>query len=253
MPRAPRMKSSNGFYHIMIRGINKQTIFEEEEDKRRMLKTVKKCREVSNIKIYGYCLMDNHVHLLLQETEESISRTMQRISASYVYWYNKKYERYGHLFQDRFKSETVETDTSFLKVLRYIHQNPVKAGLKKNVFDCKWTSVNEYIGKTEFIDTDYGLNLFSKNKRKALKWYEEYMKKTNDDQFLDDFAKVKKSDSEVIHFIEQLGVKNISSLQQLDKYKRNAIILRLKELNGVTYEQLSRVTGISKSVIGRVR
>ncbi|PKR86370.1 REP-associated tyrosine transposase [Heyndrickxia camelliae] len=253
MPRTPRMKSSNGIYHIMIRGINKQTIFEEEDDKRRMLKTIQKCKEVSKINLYAYCLMDNHLHLLLQETEESISKTMQRISASYVYWYNKKYERYGHLFQDRFKSEPVETDTSFLKVLRYIHQNPVKAGLTKNVFDCKWTSVNEYIRKTDLIDTDYGLCLFSKNKRKALKWYEEYMIKNNNDQFLDDFVRVKRSDSEVIHFIQQLGVENIASLQQMDKSKRNAIILELKELKGITYEQLSRVTGISKSVIGRVR
>jgi len=107
--------------------------------------------------------------------------------------------------------------------------------------------------KTDLIDTDYGLCLFSKNKRKALKWYEEYMIKNNNDQFLDDFVRVKRSDSEVIHFIQQLGVENIASLQQMDKSKRNAIILELKELKGITYEQLSRVTGISKSVIGRVR
>lgn len=147
MPRQARKKSYNGVYHIMLRGINKQTIFEDDEDKLKFLETLKKYKEVCKYELYSYCLMDNHIHLLFKETEESVSEVIKRISSRYVYWYNMKYDRCGHLFQDRFKSETVENPTYFFTVLRYIHQNPLKAGLATNVFESKWTSINELFKK----------------------------------------------------------------------------------------------------------
>ena len=134
----------------MLRGINKQTIFEDVEDKARFLETLNKYKAISKYEIYSYCLMDNHIHLLLKESEETISEVIKRISSSYVYWYNLKYERCGHLFQERFKSENVENRAYFITVLRYIHQNPVKAGLAKTVFKSKWTSINEYINKANY-------------------------------------------------------------------------------------------------------
>ena len=93
MARKPRRKSYSGIYHIMLRGINRQTIFEDDEDKIRLLTTIKRYKEKSNFKLYGYCLMDNHMHLLMQEMDETVSQTIQRIGASYVYWYNSKYVR----------------------------------------------------------------------------------------------------------------------------------------------------------------
>jgi putative transposase len=127
--------------------------------------------------------MDNHIHLLLRESEkESLSTAIKRISSSYVYWYNMKYERSGHLFQERFKSENVENPAYFLTVLRYIHQNPIKAGLANNLFASKWTSVNEYIHKINIVDIDFGLDLFSPDRSMAIKLYIEYMQQTNDDQ-----------------------------------------------------------------------
>lgn len=253
MPRIPRKKSNKGMYHIMLRGINRQTIFEDDEDRTRLLDTIKKYKEISRIKIFGFCLMDNHVHLLIKETEEPISNAIQRISASYVYWYNSKYERCGHLFQDRFKSENVETEGSFLRVLRYIHQNPVKAGLAKHAFDNKWTSIHEYISNANVVDIEFGLSLFSTNRREAVKLFSEFMQMPNDDQYLDDHIKVKVSDSEVRNYLSQVGIANSSMLQQLDREKRNAIIVELKEWKGVSVRQIARITGISKSVIDRVR
>ncbi|MGE8203865.1 transposase [Heyndrickxia sp. NPDC080065] len=253
MPRLPRKKSHNGIYHIMLRGINKQTIFEDDEDKLRMLETIKKYKAVSKFKIYCYCFMDNHVHLLIKETEEPVSKAINRISVSYVYWYNNKYERCGHLFQNRFRSENVETQGSFLRVLRYIHQNPVKAGLSKHVFECKWTSIHEYTGTADLVDVDEGLGMFSPDRGQAIKMFTEYMLMSNNDQCLDDKIKVRMSDNEVRVYLDKMGIVNKSTLQQLDKDKRNAVILQLKELRGVSIRQLARITGISKSVIDRVR
>lgn len=236
----------------MMRGINKQTIFEDDVDKLRLLETIKRVKDISKMQIYCYCLMDNHIHLLMKETEESVSKVIQRISSSYVYWYNQKYERCGHLFQDRFKSENVETIPYFLTVLRYIHQNPVKAGLVTNVFECKWTSINEYFNHSNFVSTDLGLNWLSPDRSKAIQLFTDYMQVMNDDHCLDDYV-WRVTDNDVRSHLVRLGVPNNSTLQQMEKGKRDAIILELKALHGVTFRQLSRITGISKSVIGRVR
>jgi putative transposase len=253
MPREARKKSNSGVYHIMLRGINKQTIFEEDDDRRRFIGTLKRYQETSNFILHGYCLMDNHIHLLLQETEESISEVLKRISSSYVYWYNLKYERSGHLFQERFKSENVESTASFLKVLRYIHQNPIKAGLAGNVFDCKWTSINEYVGKVNLIDNNKVLHLFSPDQKIALELFIQYMGESNQDECLDDDVKVRITDHEVLATLKNLGVTNIALLQQMEKEKRDQAIASIKKMKGISLRQLSRVTGISKSVIQRVR
>jgi REP element-mobilizing transposase RayT len=106
----------------MLRGVNGQQIFEEREDFEKFLQVLKDCKAISEFKVFAYCLMGNHIHILLQETNESVELIMKRIANRFVYWYNIKYKRSGHLFQDRFKSEPVDNDAYLLTVLRYIHQ-----------------------------------------------------------------------------------------------------------------------------------
>ncbi|WP_096156448.1 transposase [Bacillus sp. FJAT-45066] len=253
MPREAREKSKTGIYHIMLRGINRQTIFEDNEDKKRFLTTLAKYRDVSNFQLYGYCLMDNHVHLLMKEVEEPIALTIQRISASYVLWYNHKYCRCGHLFQERFKSENVEDKKYFLVVLRYIHQNPIKAGLASNVKDCHWTSIKQYMSHPTFIHTDFVLKLFSSNRQEALTLFMQYMSKPNQDQCLEYEEIIKLSDEEVRKCLRELGAASSSELQRMDRPKRNRILVRMKKMKGVSLRQLARVTGISKSLIQKVK
>jgi hypothetical protein len=198
--------------------------------------------------------MDNHIHLLLGESgEESLSHAIKRISSSYVYWYNQKYERSGHLFQERFKSENVEDADYFLTVLRYIHQNPMKAGIANNICECKWTSFHEYFNGGDLVDTKLGLRLFSKDKSRAVHLYMEHMQQVNDDQCLDIQVKIIRSDQEIRDYLYQLGVSSTNSLQQMDKQDRDAILAKIKMMKGTSLRQLERVTGISKSVIGRAR
>lgn len=253
MPRIPRRKSSNGIYHIMFRGINRQTIFEDDQDKQRLLETLKRYQTLSQFKLYGYCVMDNHFHLLLKEIAEPISLTMKRIGVSYVYWYNNKYSRSGHLFQDRFRSEPVETERYFKTVLRYIHQNPLKANLVKNIFECQWTSLKEYLGPSSMIDVDFVLDLFSPNRTKAIQIFTEYMQENNEDKCLGESLTVRTSDNEVRKHLNQLGIPHSGSLQQMEKSQRNNVILQMKQIEGISIRQLERITGISKSVIQRVR
>jgi putative transposase len=125
--------------------------------------------------------MDNHVHILLQEIEESISMMIQRFSSSFVIWYNNKHGRYGHLFQERFKSEAVETDRYFLTVLRYIHQNPIKGEVIKDVTDYKWSSYSEYTGSRQIADKEYALNMFSDKPDEAVVGFVKFLREANED------------------------------------------------------------------------
>jgi putative transposase len=252
LPRLARTKSCTGIYHVMLRGINRQTIFEEDEDKRKFLETLKKYMEISKFELYAYCLMDNHIHLLIKEKEESISVSIKRISSSYVYWYNTKYERCGHLFQDRFKSEKIETELSFLRVLRYIHQNPLKSGLAKTVSDSRWTSIQEYAGNPHLVTVENGLSLFHTDRKIAMKQFAAYMAEESDEKFLDDQPRTKVSDSQVMEYLRVKGYIDKNKLQQMEKEERDAILVSLKEIKGVSIRQISRITGISKSVIDRV-
>ncbi|MDQ0252834.1 REP element-mobilizing transposase RayT [Evansella vedderi] len=253
MPRKARKKSYTGVYHIMLRGINRQTIFEDDEDKNKFIEALAKYKKISGFELYGYCLMDNHVHLLVKERQEPLSTALKRISSSYVYWYNRKNNRCGHLFQERFKSENVESDAYFITALRYIHQNPLKAGLVNSVWDSKWTSIYEYLHKGEITDIDRGLNLFSQDRKSAIERFIVYMQEDNEDQCLDLTQRVKLSDDQVREYFRKLGVTSNSMLQQMNKEKRNEILTQVKKLKGVSIRQISRVTGISKSVIDRIK
>lgn len=240
-------------YHIMLRGINRQTIFEDNQDRFRFLEVLKKYKVICHFHLYSYCLMDNHVHLLVKDHEGNISDAIKRISSSYVFWYNMKYERCGHLFQERFKSENVDSIRYFLTVLRYIHQNPLKAGLSTNVFECQWTSIHEFIDKAIIVDVDYPLQFFSPDRTQSLILFKEFMGKPNNDQCLEDTVKTRLSDDEVIQYLSQLGVPTKSVLQHMNRNDRDSILAELKGLNGVSLRQVERVTGISKSVIQRAR
>jgi putative transposase len=252
MPRYAREKSKSGIYHIMLRGINRQDIFEDDEDRQRFIETIKQYKTVNKYEIYGYCLMSNHVHLLLGEKEESLSQAIKRICGSFVYWYNWKYGRCGHLFQERYKSETVEDERYFITVLRYIHQNPVKAGLSRNTGEYIWGSYNEYIKKETITDVNTALEMFSSDRIKAVEQFQKYMNEPNEDKCLEYEEKRKITDNEVKIYLTELGVSNISDLQQSEKNKRNEIIKSMKSIEGITIRQLSRITGISKSVIDRI-
>ena len=187
MVRCARKKSASGIYHIMMRGINRQDIFFDDEDYQRFLETMKRVKERRSCAIYGYCLMGNHVHLLLHEEEEELSVIMKRIGTSYAWWYNQKYDRGGHVFQNRFQSETVETEEYLLGMLRYIHNNPVKAKLVAMPEDYKWSSCQAYYVEKDFfglLHPSFILDILNSNREIAIKQFTEFMQKTNADLWM---------------------------------------------------------------------
>jgi len=234
----------------MMRGINRQNIFKDQDDYTKFLQTLKQYKEISGYQIYAYCLMGNHVHLLLKVGEEPLEQVMRRICGRYVYWYNWKYQRIGNLFQDRFKSEIVDNDSYFFTILRYIHQNPLKARLVKCVADYQWSSISEYVNGSELIDADFALKMFNADREKAVKSLIQFCMAVSDDQCLEMEDKRLMSEPEAIDLIKHVcQVKNTSDLQKLDKAMRNGYLKKLKEEYHLSIRQIERLTGINRGII----
>ncbi len=250
MPRQARKKSSTDIYHIIMRGINRQIIFHDDEDYLRFLQTMQKYKEKSEYKIYAYCLMNNHVHILLKVDQEPLEQIMRRICGSYVYWYNSKYQRIGNLFQDRFKSEAIENDRYFLTVLRYIHQNPIKAGIVRRIEDYPWSSMGEYISSPNVLDIDFALGLFHHERRTAVESLYEFCKTINDDVCLGIEDKIKLSDREAMQIIKRVcQVENSIQLQNLDILTRDKYLKELKDKHRLSIRQIARLTGINRGIV----
>ena len=252
MPRKARLKSSTGIYHIVFRGINKQRIFEDDEDHLVFLKKLKTYKETSEYEIYAYCLMANHVHLLMKEGSDPLGIIFRRIGSSYVFWYNRKHNRLGHLFQDRYKSEVVDTETYFLTAMRYIHQNPLKAGIVKNIQEYPWSSYNEYVQQKTLCNTSNALDLFSSNPIEAKKLWIDYNQTITDERCLEFNSESRIHDFEAESIINSLmSEKNLSNLQSLGSPEKNTLIRTMKE-KGLSIRQIVRFTGFSFEKIRRM-
>jgi len=256
MPRGARVKSESGIYHIMLRGANRQEIFHDDEDCLKFLDTIEKYKTKLEMRVYAWCLMGNHVHLLLSEGNEDISITMKRIGVSFVWYYNWKYKTTGHLFQDRFKSENVESDEYLLTVVRYIHQNPVEAGIVKRADEWKWSSCRGYYGKSVYprnlLDYDFILRMFSADINIAKKRFKEFNEIKNNDKCLDDRVNERRrlSDEEArLEIKKLLGVIEIAQVKSLPKMKRNEVLRKVKGIDGLAQRQAARILGVSPNLI----
>jgi putative transposase len=249
LPRKARQKSESGIYHIIMRGINRQTIFAEDEDCHRFLQTLKYYKELSGYQVFAYCIMKNHIHLLLKPGSEPLEQIMRRICGKFVYWYNQKYERVGYLFQDRFKSEPVEDDSYFLTALRYIHQNPLKAGLVDDIEQYPWSSYRAYLNRDKLVDFDFALKIFNNNRAKALEAFIAFNKQNTDEHCLDVEERKRFTDQEALDMIINLcKTSDLSELQKMDKVTRYEHLGQLKQ-KGLSVRQIARLTGINRGVV----
>ncbi|KUO51287.1 MAG: transposase [Desulfitibacter sp. BRH_c19] len=245
MSRAPRKRSKSGIYHVMLRGLDRRNIFLDKEDMERFLMILLKVKETGAFEFYGYCLMDNHVHLLVKEHEE-IGKGIKRITVSYVQWHNNKYDRTGHLFQNRYKSEPVENEGSLFAVLRYIHQNPLKAKMVKNFEQYQWSSFHDYTlvyeGEKTNLDAELITSYFTTKES-----FISYMNEIVDQEFIDYEDKRKCTDVEIMKMINKIT--HLESIIKLPKKERDSIINKIYHDSGASIRQLSRVIGLGRSVV----
>lgn len=153
-------------YHVTARGNHKEDIFRDNKDFAYYLALIKETLRYyfnENYEIICYCLMDNHVHLLIKTGEKPLGEFIGRINSKYAKYYNEKYDCVGHLFQDRYFSELIESDSQMIETSRYIHLNPVRAKMTEKPENYKWSSYSMYIGsqKENLISSGLVLSFFN--------------------------------------------------------------------------------------------
>ena len=160
MPRPIRRKSNNKIYHAVITGINGSDIFIDNEDRERYL-DILKCKSFQKkFSIYAYCLMPNHVHILINEGAFNLSSIMKSINTAYAYYFNGKYKRKGNLFHDRYRSEPIDNSV-LTAITAFIHSNPIKSGLADEITQYTWSSVNSYLTWCDGYESDINIRELS--------------------------------------------------------------------------------------------
>lgn len=251
MPRSQRKPSNCDVYHVMARGINQLQLFYDDEDRRCFLERLEKLKEGSAFELYAWCLMGNHVHLLLRAPLKELSALMKRLLLSYSHAYNAKYDRTGYLYQDRFKSEPVEDEAYFLAVLRYIHRNPIKVG--KSLSD--WTSFDEYLGSARITDTEKALEMLGATQREAKAAFKRLVEQEDDPDGTQRYAARPRraSDKEAIELIKEVaGVNACSDVAALSADALANVIPQLRG-QGLSIRQIARLTGLNRGVVEKLR
>ena len=252
MPRGKRNIVKAGTYHIMVRGVNKQDIFYDDRDRKMFIRLMQYYKRRLDCKIHAYCLMNNHVHLLFEDKETLISDFMRNITSIYAYEFNQKHKRVGHLFQDRFKSIYVYNEEYLLRLIRYIHRNPEKAGICKTN-EYKWSSYKEYVYKSRIIEKYNILEKFDANRTVALRKFIKFVNNAEEDEIDKIYFADKLTDEEAIKLIKKVTkIDNISNIKNYKKEYKEEIIYKILQINNLNDSQIARILGISKNFKSRM-
>jgi len=252
MPRQARRLSETGIYHIIFRGVNHCHLFEEREDYEKLLGILAKVRAELMPTVYAYCLLDNHVHLLIKEKNPGdIIWIMRKFLSPYAWWFNKKYGRSGALIANRHKAECVESDEYLLTLVRYIHRNPLEAGIAGSIDAYRYSSYRNYVGENKsLINTSFVLGMFDDDVSKARRQFAEFHD-VSDGKDFSRADKPRKSESEIRFRITAfLGEVSPSGVAALPRHERDSILASLRR-QGFSVRQIERTTGISRGVIAR--
>lgn len=244
--RTTRQQSESGIYHVVSRGVGQQIIFESDADRRRYLDSLKTLVDEAGGTLLAWCLMSNHVHILVKMDIEALSNTMRKLNSSYALYFNLVHGRSGHLFQGRFASEPIDTDEYLMTVVRYIHRNPVKAHMTPGC--CfKWSSYDAYASGNVPKGAEIVMALFG-----SVDSFVRFHESGDGERCLDIASKRKTfDDEEALEIaIDLFGDAGLFALKALPKADRDAALAKLKH-HGLTTRQIQRLTGVSLGVISK--
>ena len=183
MPRKPRVLYPNALYHVFNRGVEKRPIFLDDRDRKTFLKVLGGAIEEFHFTLFAYCLMSNHYHLFLRTLLANLDKGMQSFQSQYAHYLNLRYTRVGPLFQGRYQSRLVESDSYIPALTRYIHRNPLEASLVSRLEDYAWSSYPSYLGispKWNWLETDWVLCQFHEQRLNARRLFQEFHEKDPD-------------------------------------------------------------------------
>ncbi|QSX07914.1 transposase [Alkalibacter rhizosphaerae] len=256
MARIPRKECKSRYYHILVEGRTDKDIFADPSDKEKMLEIMERVLEESNVSVYAYCIMDNHAHFIVQEGEGDISRFMKRINGSYAVYYNRKYGERGQVFYDRFKSENIRDMEHLMRVMRFIHNNPVNSGSVPKQRDYPWSSYRQYvlsIQRSSLLKKEHILVWFSRDQKVAMDKFVVFMQEKSNDIYLDLEESIEKT---VQGMIRKYLTKNHLQLEELG-YKENVLhrdrlIQLVREVGGFSIRKIADLLQLNRGTVYNV-
>ena len=239
MTRPLRLSFENTFYYITVRGNRREKIFYSPQDKEVFLKRLKEMLIKYTMTCHAYCLMDNHYHLFIKTTKPNLSQGIHYLNSAYTNWFRNKHQIVGPLFQGRFKSILVDADNYALMLSAYIHLNPLRAGIVKQLEDYPWSSYLDYLNlrKSNITDPSFVLNLIDNNTLKAIKKYRNYLIENQDmkDPLKKSYHRIALGSTAFIEKIKekidyQGRKRDIPSTRFPSKYDVDTIILKMTQV-----------------------
>lgn len=243
MPRKGRYLLNGKLCHYIVQGINKEYIFEEKDDKNKYLSLLKKYYKKYKIDVICYCIMDNHTHLILySDNINNISEFMRIVNSLYAMYYNKRRNRVGYVFRDRYKSVLILDRRQLLRCIKYIHMNPVKANIVKNESEYEYSSYKDYINNSGFLNQRILDFLFLKS--------QDYIEKFKEIEYIDIYNK-KICLNDVL---EEFLFKEKKNINQIKSDKKILIeFIKYLEVKQYKYskQELANIFGINKATVYR--
>ena len=254
MSRQPRLFSESGVYHIMLRGVNHCHLFEEIEDFEYFLARLALVKTELSLGVFAYCLMSNHVHLLVrEESPGDVVALMRKSLTPYAWWFNRKYARSGALIANRYKSACVTDDAYLLSVVRYIHRNPVEAGMTAQMEGYLWSSYRSYVtGVSALVDTDFVLGMFGSDRATAVTRFAEFHRDDSSDLVVDLCQGVRRDEAQIrVELAAKYGGLVPSAVDGLPRADRDGVVAYLRG-RGFSVRQIERVTGVPRGIVARI-
>ena len=256
MPRPLRIEYPGAFYHVTSRGNERKTVYLNNRDREKYLSYLESAHERYGAMIHAYCLMGNHYHLLLETPRGNLSQILHHINGAYTTYFNIKRERSGHLFQGRFKGILVDKDEYCKELSRYIHLNPVRAGMVKTPLEYPWSSYPYFAGrdhKPNWLTTELVLDDFGGEEKRGFRRYREYVEKGVTNEIENPLKGVIASaflgSKEFINRIREeylekkkIDTRNISEIKRIQKWPS------LEEIEKTVEKRISREDGLFRKI-----
>ena len=249
MPHHARQKSESGYYHVVPKGLGDQIIFEDDSDRRLYIKLLANAKKEIGIRIHAYCLMSNHVHLILEDRANKMAEVLKYVHERYAAHFAEKTGRKGGIFSKPYWSEPIEADAYLLCAVRYVHANPAAAGIcAASVYE--WSSARDYLGKRAngITDTETVLEMCG-----GLRGFIQFSKPQNNTLLPFEGSKLKYhlSDDEAVCIAEGIVGERISTLKTSDPDTRKKAVRALKA-QGFSKDRITRLSGLGRREIARI-
>jgi REP element-mobilizing transposase RayT len=244
----------------MLRGNERKSVFLDEKDKDKFVEIIFQKKETAGSRLYSYCVMDNHVHMVIQEVEngQPLETIMKRIGVTYAVYFNKRYNRVGHVFQDRFRSEAIEDEAYLLSVIRYVHQNPVKAEMPQGL-NYSWSSYSRYIGRKENLallpEMADILDQISQDRKTAVKSFMKFHQEEENQVFLD-VTEASEHGENVEIILEKFLLSHNVRKEDINRNENRAIAVKLVQTlaskSEISGRQIADLTGLNREKVRKI-